>query len=236
MFKLNSFFRKKDNDPSQQTEVLKETNSIGKIRNWYEDRYSNILVQRNFIFFLLIISLISLLVSAIAIMIISTSKQFDPFVISIQEDTGAATIVKVVDNKVLLTDESLAKYFIKKYVVARESYNPVDFGVISKNVIRVLSSENIFWQYMSYVRLNDPSKIYGEKNSTYITAKSWSKIENNKYILRFTVTESQGNKNVYNKIAIIGIQYISMQLSPEELDINPVGFQVTGYKVDDDNS
>jgi type IV secretion system protein VirB8 len=236
MFQFNNFLNKKNKQSSEIEVVNEETNSLTKIKNWYDDRYSNILIQRNFIFFLLVISLISLLVAAIAIMTISNLKQFDPFVISIQENTGAATIVNVMDTKVLSQDESLAKYFIKKYVIARESYNAVDFGIITKNIIRVLSSENIFWEYLSYIRINDPSKLYGDKNSTYITTKSWSKIDTNKYVLRFTLTETQGNKKVYNKIAIIGIRYISVQLNPDELDINPVGFQVIGYKVDDDNS
>jgi len=236
MLQLSKLLGKSPKDTSQGYEKQEEDNSAGKIKNWYEDRYSNILIQRNFIFFLLVISLISLLVAAIAIMQISSLKQFDPFVISIQENTGAATIVNAMDTKVLAQDESLAKYFIKKYVIARESYNTVNFGSITKNILRVLSSENVFWEYMSYIKTNDPSKLYGDKNSTYITTKSWSKIDTNKYVLRFTVTETQGNQKVYNKIAIIGIRYISMELSQDELDINPVGFQVIGYKVDDDNS
>lgn len=236
MLSSNKLLEKNTEEPSEVTVQKEETNSFGKIKNWYEDRYSNILIQRNFIFFLLVISLLSLLVAAIAIMQISSLKQFDPFVISIQENTGAATIVNAMDTSVLSQDESLAKYFIKQYVAARESYNPVNFGSITKNIIRLLSSDNLFWQYMSFIKQNDPSKLYGDKNSTRIITKSWSKLESNKYVLRFTVQEEQGNQKSYNKIAIIDIRYVSMQLTPEELDINPVGFQITGYKVDDDNS
>lgn len=41
---------------------------------------------------------------------------------------------------------------------------------------------------------------------------------------------------VFNKIAIVDIDYVAMELKDDERDINPVGFQVTGYRVDNDNS
>ena len=41
---------------------------------------------------------------------------------------------------------------------------------------------------------------------------------------------------VFHKIAIVEFQYIAMELSDKEKEVNPVGFQVTGYRVDDDNS
>ena len=57
-----------------------------------------------------------------------------------------------------------------------------------------------------------------------------------KYILRFSINETSGSKNIFHKIAIIEFQYIPMKLKGEEKDINPIGFQVTGYRVDDDSS
>jgi type IV secretion system protein VirB8 len=41
---------------------------------------------------------------------------------------------------------------------------------------------------------------------------------------------------VFNKIAIIDYDYVAMSLSEDDEDINPVGFQIKGYRVDDDNS
>jgi type IV secretion system protein VirB8 len=204
--------------------------------DWHEERFNNLVTQRNFSFILLLITLIALVASIIAVIEISASKSFDPFVISIDANTGMATVVKVDNEKILLADESLAKYFINKYLIARETYNEVDFGQLSRSTVRVFSTNNIFNQYVSYIRDNDPSKIYGQKNSTQLTIRSWSKLESNKYVVRFTISETQGSKKVFNKIAIVSIQYVSMKFNPAELEINPVGFQVTGYRVDNDNA
>ena len=35
---------------------------------------------------------------------------------------------------------------------------------------------------------------------------------------------------------MVQFEYVPMQVTEEESDINPMGFLVTGYRVDDDNS
>ncbi|MCZ6901491.1 MAG: VirB8/TrbF family protein [Rickettsia endosymbiont of Ixodes persulcatus] len=82
----------------------------------------------------------------------------------------------------------------------------------------------------------DPTLKYTEDNTTFLVIKSWSKIAADKYIVRFSVNETSGSQLVYNKIAVVSYAYVPMQLTDSELDINPVGFQVNGYRVDDDNS
>ena len=66
--------------------------------------------------------------------------------------------------------------------------------------------------------------------------KSWSKLDQKKFILRFSINETDGNRMVFNKIAIVTFDYLPMELTDIDRDINPIGFQVTGYRVDDDNS
>ena len=58
----------------------------------------------------------------------------------------------------------------------------------------------------------------------------------NKYIVRFSINETAGDKKVYNRIAVVSFAYVPMELTDAELDINPVGFQINDYRVDDDNS
>ena len=78
--------------------------------------------------------------------------------------------------------------------------------------------------------------VYGQKNTTYLTVKSWSKLAPKKYMLRFAINETSGDRKKYNKLAIVDFDYVAMDLIEKERDINPVGFQVQNYRVDDDNS
>ena len=237
MFKIAEIFKKLPSFTGQQN-TEKYNDSVKSVRNWYEEKYDKIVVQRNIMLLLLFILISLIIISVVAISIVVNAKEFDPFVIQIEEDTGMAKIVNPISTEILEGNESLARYFMKKYVIARETYNPVDFSTEARKVIRILSSSNIYWNYLGYISNKeiDPTLVYGQKNTTFLIVKSWSKLANKKYMLRFSVNETAGDKRVLNKLAVIDFDYVPMELTETERDINPIGFQVTGYRVDDDNS
>jgi type IV secretion system protein VirB8 len=234
MFNLKALFNKDSNSEA----APKSRAEVQNMRNWYEERYETTLIQRNLLAMFSAICILAVIIAVISVTKIATSKDFDPFVIQVEENTGLAKIVTPASTDVLSMDENLTRYFIKRYLVARETYNPVDFGKQATNVVKLLSSGPVFWGYRSFItnKENDPSLRYGQNNSTYLNIRSWSKIEDRKYIIRFTIHENTGEGKVYNKIAIVEYTYVAMELKEEERDINPVGFQIIGYKVDDDNS
>lgn len=238
MLNITKIFYKKSQQDVPVQHDNKPNNVVRSVRNWYEERYDTIIVQRNILFVLLLIFVILSIIAIISVAIVINSKRFDPFVIQIDETTGMAKIVNPTSSQLLEGNESLDRYFIKKYVIARETYNPVDFDTQAKQTIRLLSSSGVYFSYLSYLKNKDvnPGLIYGQKNTTYLTVKSWSKLDAKKYMLRFSISETSENKKVFNKLAIIDFDYIAMDLTETDRDINPVGFQVKGYRVDDDNS
>lgn len=222
-----------------QTSNKKELGETEKAAlNWYAEKYEALIIQRNFFAVLVLLSLIAVAISVFVVFKISTSKEFEPFVIQVNSKTGETKIVNPLSSKILLADQSMAEYFIRIYINARESYNTVDFESNARTTIRLMSTQQVYSQYLGYInnKVNSPIEIYGNRNTTFIKIKSWSKIDNKKYLVRFTVFETDGEKKSYNKIAIIEFDYFPMKLTENELEINPVGFQVTGYRVDDDNS
>lgn len=228
---LFSKFSKKegDNQGASNTPVVSN-------KTWYSDRYENLISQRNILALLTITSFIAVVVAIIAVGKISISKSFSPFVIQIEEKTGSAKIVNPVSSDLLSGNEALSRYFVKKYLTARETYNPVDFERNTRKVVRLFSSSYVYRAFLSYIRKpeNDPTVIYGQRNETYLRLKSFQKLRN-QYFVRFSVIEQLGRQKVFDKIATLTIEYLPMELTEEERDINPVGFQITGYRVDDDN-
>ncbi len=249
MFDIAEFFNKKPSDQQEAgTNAATPTTNAEKaaeervkatsLRNWYEERYDSMVVQRNLLLLLVFVCIVSVVLSVMSVTKIATSKKFDPFVIQIDEKTGSAKVVTPVAEDILTRDDSITRYFIKKYIVARESYNPVDFATQGMETVRVLSHPMIFMLYRSYINGQDTNPVtkYGQSNTTYVTMKSWSRIEEKKYLVRFAIHETAGSKRVYNKIAVVLIEYASMELREEERDINPLGFQIMGYGVSDDDS
>jgi type IV secretion system protein VirB8 len=227
---------------SRNTEInpltQEDASNIASTKTWFEERYEMALIQRNLVFFIAFISIIAVAVAVFAVTKISLSKEFDPFVIQIENSTGLAKVVNPITSEILGGNEALARYFIKRYVTARETYNSVDFETRARQVVRLLSTGQVYNNYMGYIKdkLTDPTILYGQKNTTYLTVKSWSKLDSKRYVFRFSITETVGDRKVFNKIAIIDYDYVAMSLSEDDEDINPVGFQIKGYRVDDDNS
>ncbi|MBL3284913.1 Type IV secretion system protein VirB8 [Rickettsiales endosymbiont of Paramecium tredecaurelia] len=207
-------------------------------KDWYASRYERALVQRNIALAIVILNIILCCCLLAVTTYVMQSKSFDPFIIQLDNKTGETTVVQLVNNSTLEATESLSRYFVKKYVTARETYNSADFAGYSRNVVRLMSTSDVYWQYVGIVTNKDrnPETLYGTSNSTYLTVKSWSKLAKNKLMLRFALTETAGARRVFNKLAIVDFDYVPTELKEKELDINPVGFQVKGYRVDDDNS
>lgn len=234
---IKNLFAKNKSDSSTK-ESSESTNTLSAVRNWYEQRYDTVVAQRNILTLLLILLLVIVVVAVLAITYVATSKSFDPFVIQIDQQTGTTEVVDPLTSKVLNGNEALDRYFIKKYVTARETYNPVDFGTYAKEVVRLLSNGSVYSNYLGYISnpKKNPVILYGQNNTTYLTVRSWSKLKADTYVFRFALTETAGTKTTINKIAIISIAYVAMELNENDREINPVGFQVIGYKVDNDDS
>lgn len=232
---LKNLFSKKQQS-AESTEQADD--KIIAAQHWYYERYETVVTQRNLLSIILILALAIVVVSVIGITYVSTSKEFDPFVIQIDQQTGTTEVVDPLTSKVLGGNEALDRYFIKKYVTARETYNPVDFNTYARDVIRLLSDSTVYWNYLGYInnKRTNPTIIYGAGNTTYLTVRSWSKLEKDTYVFRFSITETAGAKTTVNKIAIIKIAYVPMRLNEQDREINPVGFQIIGYKVDNDDS
>jgi type IV secretion system protein VirB8 len=237
MFKLANIFKLRSN-PDKDLKTIQPSNFVKITRNWYEERADTLIVQRNILLILSTLLMVAIVASVIAVIFVVNSREFNPFVIQVDNSTGVATIVNPVSSEILEGDEALSRYFIKKYLIARETYNPVNFDTEARKIVRLFSSNSVYYNYLGYIKNKDvdPILMYGQNNTTFLIVKSWSKLEKNKYMVRFSINETAGNKKIFNKIAVVSFAYIPMELTDVDRDINPVGFQINGYRVDDDNS
>ncbi len=246
MFKLANILNtlKSPTNSMIEPQNVQSGNFVKVTKNWYEEKSDKLVVQRNILLVISILLLFLIMAFIAAITIVINSREFSPFVIQIDNSTGAATIVNPISSEILSGNDALSRYFIKKYLIARETYNPVDFDTEARRSIRLLSSSSVYYNYLGYIKNKDidPVLRYAQNNTTFLIIKSWSKLQENlkenknKYIVRFSINETTGDKKVYNRIAVVSFAYVPMELTDAERDINPVGFQINDYRVDDDNS
>jgi type IV secretion system protein VirB8 len=212
-----------------------------KENSWYVDRYTRLIVQRNILFVLLSVSLIAVLIATIVVGKITTEYTVEPFVIDIDKQSGVTNIVNPLAKKDLSYDEALNGYFVMKYIKARETYSTTDYKYNYLTVARLLSSRSVYLAFSRFVNYDPESPIlkYGTTVSTNLKLRSIQFFRdkedgNIRAVVRFTIVieDSRGNKSNKYKIATVSFNYVQMEMNMEQRNVNPLGFQVVGYRVD----
>jgi type IV secretion system protein VirB8 len=243
-----SFFSKFINLKKNENDEVIEHNSaevvhVYQARNWYYDRYETLVVQRNVLFLISVLSIIASCVCVFFIGKVTLSKTVEPMVIEIEDKTGITNIVNPFTDKRWTSDRAISEYFLIMYLKARETYNIVDYNYNYSTVVRLFSNTAVYNQFKDIVNnpTTNPITKYAANNSTILTVRSVQFLEDSpsgdhNVQVRFAITETSGSKKQYNKIASVLWNYTQMQMTFDERMINPLGFQVKFYTVSDDVS
>jgi type IV secretion system protein VirB8 len=230
---------KKLNLNNDSTEAREDDSShlVTDVRNWYADRYEYALVQRNILLFLTVLCLILICVLALVTRHVNVSKTVDPFVIEVEEKTGMTNVVNPFSRNDLLTNEALNTYFIMKYLRARETYDFYTYQYNYSTVVRLMSSFSVYAAFRNFVN-NDPKspiKTFNTNISTALKVRSLQFLDNGTTAqVRFSIFRNNDNSSRSDKIATITFAYLQMEMTTEERYVNPLGFQVISYRVDDE--
>jgi type IV secretion system protein VirB8 len=219
-------------------ELVGDTNyMISDVRNWYADRYEQALIQRNIALFLNALFLISMVVAVIAAHHISVTKKIDPFVVEVEEKTGVTNVVNPLSRQDITTNEALSTYFVLKYLRARETYDFYTYTYHYNSVVRLMSDQAVYAAFRNFVN-NDPRspiKIFTNTTSTTLKVRSIQFLENGTTSqVRFSIFRNSDTTTRQDRIATITFAYMQMEMNAEDRHINPLGFQVKSYRVDDE--
>lgn len=213
-------------------------NDKPEVKNWYTDRYQVVVVWRNILAVITLISLGVSLVAVLAVRGLAPLKTVEPFVIQVDDKTGITQVVNPLSDQELMANEAVKNFFVIQYVRSRETY---DVGNLEYdyNVVRVMSDPDFvypqFLQERSQDNADSPTNRLQSYGTRRVKFKSISYINPNVAQVRLQITERLGsNTTVMNKIALVTFEYTNLELTPEERNINPLGFIVTNYRLDED--
>ncbi len=180
----------------------------------------------------------ALLVAGFIIVGASEFKKVVPFVIEIEKKSGTAILVDPVSVKQYSADKVLAESFLIRYIKARELFNPNTFQYNYYTEVRLLSSYNVYDDFRYWVRVSNqdsPVNLYANVLSSNIKIKSIQHITANSVQIRFGLEFNEKNNTIAkDKIAFISYTYSELDMGQDERYVNPLGFQITSYRVDDE--
>lgn len=235
-----SFLNKKQNS----------TKHTSQVQTWFEDRYQTVLVQRNILLLFLVFALVSVLFAIVSVTQIATSKTLEPFIIEIEDKTGITTMVRPYDREYFSSNDALRRYFLMKYLTAREAYNAFDYHYNYYTIVRLLSSGEVYSAFRRSISADNPNSpiSYGDKIQRSLKIKSITFLpppprtgkENAQYRpsitaqIRYIVVETGQRGGEKHRIATINFDFYDLKMTQDERYINPLGFQVIGFRVDEE--
>ncbi|EKK8061363.1 type IV secretion system protein [Campylobacter jejuni] len=186
------------------------------------------------------ISIFIAIISIIAVVLLTPLKTIEPYVIRVDNTTGMVDILTMLDEKEIKANEALDKYFISTYVKAREGYY---YDLLNQDYLltQLMSSEKVANEYRALYE-GDNARDQILKNSNEVSVQILSIVlgESNG-VKTATVRAIITTKNLTSKgttqatkAITLSYDYILAKASEENRFLNPLGFKVLTYRIDDE--
>ncbi len=252
MLNFKELISKKKSNVTADIPVANSEKIVSKINNWYSDRYNSIVIQRNLLLILLLASLFMVIASSFIVGNVSSTFKIQPFVIEVEDKTGITNIVNPLASPELTGNEVLNKFFIMKYIKAREGYNFQTWKYNYLTVVRLLSDPGIYSGFRRFINSSADSPLaqYGSQMSVYVVFRSIQFFppsadeagipNDSRAVVRFTImpengTLKTGTGNKIHKILTLTYKYLQTEMNDDDRSENPLGFYITSYRADIEN-
>jgi len=205
------------------------------VEEWFYDRYQAARIQANRCFVIALLFGILACLAVTAIVVLMPFKTVQPFVVEANTASGEVRVLKPFDAMQLAPGDAVIKSFLAKYVIARETYDPQDLRE-SYRIVRLMSDSKEGLRVDSWLATTNPSSPlnrYQNHTVRSVRVRSVSFLNARTAQVRFASTETlQTTKKEDNWVAIVSFRFVNLPEGEEERFINPLGFQVTAYRVD----
>lgn len=235
---MKKFLAKKQEDKKEKT--------VSKVRNWYQDRYEKVLIQRNFLFICVVGFMILFGFTITGIIALNSQKVYEPFIVQIEENTGIITKVNNSKIRDLPAEKAVRNATLVRYVLARETYNYSDFQFNYYQIARLMSDSSVYRAFAASVSKDTPGSPvnYGFEKKVDAKIKSLIDLDEKNNLVQIRIAKAvipaaSSNQEAFDKneksyIITLRYEYKNLDLSETERYINPLGMQVIAYSINEE--
>lgn len=203
-------------------------------KNWYKDKYNNLLVQRNFLLIAIVIFSAVLLVCVSILSRFQRSDNVKPYIIEYNNNTGLLSVVETQSKKEYTAQQAVKESMVIQYVNRREApkLSTIEDDM---NYIRVMTSSKLYNEYTkSMSELTGKLRNAGSNAKYNIDITDFSYLTASRVQIKMTRRLYDNNDieidNEEYKI-VVSFGFSDLILPIEEMRINPLGFQITQYNI-----
>jgi type IV secretion system protein VirB8 len=218
----------KDDFEQYQKEVL----------SWETNRVLDLEKSRTTAWRVATVASLAALVAMGAVAGLTPLKTIKPFVVRVDNATGIVDVVSELGQAKTNYDEAINKYFVQWYVRYRQAYSS-ELMEDYYFAVGALSSPIEQKRYLEQIETSNPEspiKQYGKTSRVRIDVKSISFLQPTVALVRYTKILEHGAEQAEKThwAATVTFQYSGTPASEKSRGVNPLGFEVTDYRVDPD--
>lgn len=179
------------------------------------------------------------LLLALALVLLVPLKSVQPYVLTVDRNTGAVEAANTLQNGRLSQNEAVIQAQLAGYVIARETFDSSDLAQQYRRV-QIMSAPPVARAYVAHMAANNPDSPLNTLNrgdTVSIKVRSVSLIAEGAGIVRFTATRTpvgSATGEPRNYVAAVSFGFNGRPLRPADRYDNPLGFQVTRYRRDEE--
>lgn len=172
---------------------------------------------------------------AAAIVVLTPLKTVEPYTLMVDRQTGFVQALKPLDSQTVSADSALTQSFIVQYVIAREGY---DINALQSDYRKVglWSSGEARRSYIARMQATNPESPlsqYPRSSIVDVTIKSVTTLSKNTAMVRYDTQRHDNGGGISPPrawMSIVRYGYSGAPMSVADRLINPLGFQVFGYR------
>jgi type IV secretion system protein VirB8 len=203
--------------------------------SWAQERNDALRSSRRVAWIVAGVALVVALALAVALLLLMPLKTVVPYTLLVDRQTGYVQSLSPIESNRIAADSALTQSFLVQYVIAREGFDRATVQSDYKKVA-LWSADNARSSYLSEIQVSNPdSPLTRLPPGTTIQARirSISSLGQNSALVRYETVQQGRNASAQGPrgwVALVSYRFSNAPMSVEDRFINPLGFQVTGYR------
>lgn len=178
---------------------------------------------------------------SIAIAVMMPLKSVQPYVVTVDRQTGNVQLASVPTTGVLSQNEAVIQAHVANYVRSRETFDETDLPIQYRRV-QLLSAPAVARAYVKFMSSDNPQsplRTLARGDTLAVAIKSVSILSQGVALVRFDVTRAtaaNASQSSSSYVAAVSYGFSGRPLRMGDRFDNPLGFQVTRYRRDAEGS
>jgi type IV secretion system protein VirB8 len=172
--------------------------------------------------------------SVVAIVLMLPLKTVEPFVIRVDNATGIVDVVNSLRTSKNTYEESISKYFLSRYIRAKEGYNPATFNLAYSEAGYLSSAtmRDALYEEFNPANAGSPVNRY-KQGEVSIQIKTISFLRSNIASVRYMKSVVGVDRpSITHWVATAEFRYLDAPAMEEARQYNPLGFQIVTFRTD----